>query len=345
MKLEKRGNGWYYIRYRWNRRRSLKTKDRALATQLFNQAKEDQKAGKIIELEKVSKIRLSEFRKEYIEGSNDLPKRSLDVSQGTIDNDKLAFQKFQDLVGDIPMRQVRRKQVDDFKERCLRLGLSVTYINILLRCLRAAFNTSLSVGYISENPFLKKRNQPPVFFRLDERLPRFLSIEELRALFETIKDPDFLFAVETYLYTGLRRAELVRLCVEDIDFSNNMIKVKHTKSHKDRSVPIPEEFRERFRKKVKIEVGRLFSRWSSPDTISRLFHEYAMSAGLSGVRLHDLRHTYATYLRMAGVDLDTIQKFLGHADLKTTQIYAKVVDDQLKSEANKLRFNLGGSGK
>lgn len=340
MKLLKRKNGFYYIYYRRGYLKSLKTKDKIEATRIFNLEKEEIRAGKIIELEKISRIPLSEFIKEYKEGSNLLPMRSLSVSPDTLDNDDLAFKKFIDICGDLHLRQVKRKQIDDFKSMCLQLGHKETYINILLRSLRAAFNTALSAGYISENPFIKKKGLPSILFHLDDILPRFLSLNEISSFFKVITDKDFLFAVQMYLYTGLRRAELIRLQYQDIDLENGFITVRKTKSKKDRTVPVPEEFQQTLRDRIKSDIGPLFPRWRSPDTMSRLFNTYIKKAGIKA-RLHDLRHSFGTHLRMAGVQLDVIQKLMGHTDIKTTQIYAKIVDETLKQEANKLRFNIG----
>jgi integrase len=340
MKLKKRGNGFYYIYYSRSNKKSLKTRDGNEANKLLTMEKELVRKGKVIELGKISHIKLSEFKKEYVEGNNDLSARELAVSAGTIDIDKLAFSKFIDICGDMPMRLVKRKHIDDFRLRCLQIKNRETYINILLRSLRAAFNTALSVKYISENPFIKKKGHPPILFRLNEALPRFLSMDEIKALFEQITDPDFLFAIQMYLYTGLRRSELLRLNAQDIDLENQMIKVRRTKSKKDRTVPIPDELKEIIMARPKMDIGPLFPRWTSPDTMSRLFHEYTRAAGIKA-RLHDLRHSYGTYLRIAGVQLDEIQELMGHADIKTTQIYAKVVNATLKEAANKLKFNFG----
>ena len=341
MKLKKRENGFYYIYYNRDHRKSLKTQNGDEATKLFNAEKKLIREGKVIEFEKVSRSKLSEFKTDYFKGADNLPNRELRVSPGTIEIDELAFKKFIEVIGDIPLRIVKRKHIEDFKAHCLRQNLTMTYINILLRSLRTAFNVALRAGYITENYFNRKKDDSPILFKLDDLIPRFFSLDELKALFDKITDPEFLFAVEIYLNHGIRRAELVRLQAQDIDFNNGFIKV-FGKGRKERNVPIPEGYLETFKQKLKVEVGRIFPQWTSADTFSRLFHKYAKAAGIKG-RLHDLRHSYATYLRMSGAGLDEIQKLLGHADIKTTQIYAKVVNEQLKQAANKLKFNFGGN--
>lgn len=60
-------------------------------------------------------------------------------------------------------------------------------------------------------------------------------------------------------------------------------------------------------------------------------------AGIEGA-LHTLRHAYASHLVMAGVDLPTVQKLLGHANITTTMIYAHVAQDHVKAQVEKLRY-------
>lgn len=340
MKLIKRGNGYYYIYYDRLNKKGLKTKDNIEANKLFNLEKELVLHGKVIELEKVKSIKMSQFKEDY------LKTREIDVKPETKDNDELSFRKFIDMVGDIYLRQADRQKIDEFKAKCLKLGLSKSYINIMLRCLRAAFNIALDLGYISDNTFLKKRAKPSVLFKIDEELPRFLYENQITALYEAIDDDDFALAVTIFLYTGLRRSELVRLNVTDIDLINNKIYVRCTKGKKDEAIQICDELRVIMREKIKYEVGPIFPRWRNPDTFSRLFKKYARKAGLGDKKLHDLRHTFGSYLALNDVDIEVIKKLMRHKDIKTTEIYVKLRDDTLRSAVNKLKFatNLKSDG-
>jgi len=345
MKLIRRDNGYYYIYFSRIYIRSLKTRDKLEAVNLFNLEKNKIRNNKITALDKISRIKLSEFIIEYIEGTDDLPKRTLSKAQGTIDNDNLAFKKFIEICGNQPMRLIKRKQIDNFKSRCLNLSLSPTYVNILLRSLRSAFNSALSIGYISENPFITKKHQDAVMFKTDKKLPRYLTMDEITSLLNVIDNPDFKIAVQIYLYTGMRRAELVRLKAQDIDLKNNIIRVCHTKSKRDREVNISEDLKKILVENFKIDIGPLFPQWTSPDTMSRLFTKYARKSGIYNKQtkktsLHSLRHSFATYLHSAGEQLDVIQQLMGHADIKTTQIYTEVVNKIRQQAVNKLKFNI-----
>ena len=89
--------------------------------------------------------------------------------------------------------------------------------------------------------------------------------------------------------------------------------------------------------RIRKDIGRIFPDWH-PDTVSHWFQETAKDAGISNHRLHDLRHTCATYLLKNGVPLDVVQWVMGHANISTTQIYAKVLDEILQAEMRKLKF-------
>jgi len=167
MKLKQRSNGYYYLYFDRLNKKSLKTKDRDEATRLFILEKELIRRGKIVELDRTRYIKVSELKTEY------LLTRDLNVTSGTKDNDELALQKWIDVCGDGSARKVDRSNVDEFKSKLLHLDCSKVYINILLRSLRAAFYWAKDKEYISDNPFGKKRGQPPVLFKLDDEIPRF----------------------------------------------------------------------------------------------------------------------------------------------------------------------------
>lgn len=336
MKLVRRANGFYYIYFDRIHKKSLKTKDKNEATRLFNFEKELIRQGKVIDLDKTKYIKVSEYKTEY------LSTRDLNVVPETKDNDEYAFRNWLDVIGDCSLRKVDRRMVDEFRTKGLKMW-SKTYINILLRSLRAAFYAAKDKGYISDNPFGKKRGQPPVLFKLDDEIPRFFFEEEIEALGDKIDDPDFHLAFELYLYHGMRRAELAKLMIQDVDFKNNVIYLRKTKGKKDRVIPIHDDMRDKLEayiKSLRNDIGPLFPRWRSPDTYSRLFKKYARNAGLrDDVKLKGTRHSCATYLlRAAGADLKRVKELLGHRDIRTTEIYAKVDVETLRESVNKLKF-------
>ncbi len=89
------------------------------------------------------------------------------------------------------------------------------------------------------------------------------------------------------------------------------------------------------------DIGPLFPWWSHPDTITHRYQIYRDKAGLDK-RLYDLRHTFGSFLSMAGTDIVKIKELMGHANIKTTEIYAKVNLKSLRGDVNKLKMPEGG---
>ena len=74
----------------------------------------------------------------------------------------------------------------------------------------------------------------------------------------------------------------------------------------------------------------------TPEGVSMAFHRVCIDLGISDIRLHDLRHTFATWLRQNGTDLDIIASQLGHRDLRMTKRYALIASAQVKKAVSGL---------
>ena len=157
-----------------------------------------------------------------------------------------------------------------------------------------------------------------------------------------------------YLHTGLRRSELLGLKWEDIDFEENTLHVqravvqtkgkivvdKPKSATSDRIVPFSADFG-KYLKKFQSDNEYVMGNDGimSPATYSKHFHDFMkkMSAatGVPELTPHELRHTYGTLRREEGVDIYTIQKVMGHADISiTASIYVHNDIDVLKKQLN-----------
>lgn len=146
-----------------------------------------------------------------------------------------------------------------------------------------------------------------------------------------------LFAL--FLYGGLRISEAVSLRPEDVKFGENLVEVLHAKGRKQRAVPLPDDAMAILRWYVEHRRhpeapwlltnhrGGALSRSSGYFIVKRFVKALGLDPAISP---HKLRHTCATLLLEAGVDLRFIQEFLGHADISTTQIYAHVTAAKLR---------------
>src|ERR1039457_6015595 len=186
------------------------------------------------------------------------------------------------------------------------------------------------------------------FPKVARRLPIVLSQEEVGRLIDSASNLLHRTMPLTLYSTGIRRAELCRLQVCDIDSQRKLIHIRAGKGDRDRDVPLSPKL---------LETLREYWRWMKPKTY--LFpgtvnnwradvpisdkipwhacREAAQRAGITKhVSPHTLRHSWATHLHQAGADLRTIQVLLGHAKLEHTIVYLHLSQKHLTAVANPL---------
>jgi len=140
-------------------------------------------------------------------------------------------------------------------------------------------------------------------------------------------------------YTGMRRAELIALDTDDIDFEYDIIHIRQGKGNKPRDIPLPPQVRtdlQAYMRKYVPEPGPLFrgnsghSRWN-PRKLYSAFRRHVTHCGLGkDVTPHILRHTCATRLFWAGIDPRTVQELLGHERLESTMIYVHTTMERMR---------------
>jgi integrase/recombinase XerD len=233
-------------------------------------------------------------------------------------------------------RHIREYQAELFQKR----KLSPNTVAQRLAALRFFYTKTLKkVWSIEQTPYPKKTLH----------MPTILSQEEVARLIDAAR-PLFHRTLLMALYaTGLRRAELARLKVSDVDSKRMVIHVRGGKGRKDRDVMLSpkllEALREHWHGLQRKPSAWLFpgNRWHTGDTpidtkvVWNACKEAAQRAGLQkDVHPHTLRHCFATHLLEAGADLRTIQILLGHRDLKETTIYLHLSQRHLHATASPL---------
>jgi integrase/recombinase XerD len=180
------------------------------------------------------------------------------------------------------------------------------------------------------------------------RLPIVLSPEEAMRLIDSARNLFHRAMLMTLYSCGLRRAELCRLKVSDIDSERMMIRIVQGKGNVDREVPLSPRL---------LETLRLYWRWMRPKTylfpgtekgwradkpIGTKMVYAAVRFAAARARLdkrvtpHTLRHSYATHQLEAGVELKTLQVLLGHEDLATTSLYLHLSKKHLQAVSTPL---------
>lgn len=226
----------------------------------------------------------------------------------------------------------------------VRKGAKAYTINFEIVALRTIFNLAMKWKYLDSNPAspVKKLKTD------DSKQRRFLSESECRRLLDhSEKEDSPVFAL--FLNTGMRRSELVNLEWSDIDFKNGVIKIQRKPfwlpKSGEREIPMNETAEEILMKLPKRgnfvftdEKGQKLN----PDLLRKRLVDTAKNAKIENLtEIHALRHTFASQLITNGVDLPSVQKLMGHADIQTTMIYTHQTTDHLKNAISKLNIGSG----
>ncbi|MGC3961297.1 MAG: tyrosine recombinase XerC [Verrucomicrobiota bacterium] len=250
-------------------------------------------------------------------------------------------------------------QRDDFRAYLRFLGrqnLGRAAIALRFSALRTFYKFLIRHGSVESSP-IKNLSLP----KQPKRLPQFLTVKQMEDLLvaplEGLKSSKQRSAgrpvsvaacyrdvaiLETIYSCGLRISEMVGLCVEDIDWAEQIVRVRG-KGKKERLLPIS--------KTALLAIGHYWTHLSdkpsgtmhvfqsetkqrspmNPTMLQRRLKTYLVRAGLDpSITPHKLRHSYATHLLDNGADLRSVQELLGHAHLVTTQVYTHVSTERLK---------------
>jgi len=205
--------------------------------------------------------------------------------------------------------------------------------------LRAALKQAVKDGILPTNP-----SEGVEAFKQGEPEREFLTLEELQAAVkEECEIPQLKTAFIFSCLTGLRWSDIQKLLWSEIQHSESMgyyIRFRQKKTKGAETLPISDQavglLGERQEPTERVFKGLKYSAWHNLK-----LQQWMMRAGISKtITFHCARHTYATLQLSAGTDIYTVSKLLGHRELKTTQIYAKIIDDKKKEAANKIQLDL-----
>lgn len=219
--------------------------------------------------------------------------------------------------------QAGAEEIRRFQVELLAKEPSWSQFNQIVSGLRFFFGTTLArPGMVEMLPYGKR----------PKRLPTVLSMEEVTQLLAAAKPGRERVLMQTAYACGLRISELLHLQVTDIDSARMVVNVRQGKGAKDRQVPLSArllgELRQwwcRHRTKPWLFPGMFGPSRQRPmnaTSVQRMVKQVVTRAQLrKAASMHTLRHSYATHLLEAGVDVVTLQKLLGHNSLSTTARY------------------------
>lgn len=269
-------------------------------------------------------ILFEEFAKMYLDHIRGYKKSA--------SRDALSIKRLTKKFGGERLNGIHQFLVDAYKvER--RKEVSAASVNRELACLKHMFNMAINWGYAETNPVRGVK-----FFKENNQRLRYLSQEEARALIEACA-PHLKPIVIVALNTGMRRGEIFDLKWKNVDFRNRLIRVIETKNNESRIIPMNDAVYEVLKEQKKTSKTELVfaNKWGKRyDTIKTGFQSELKRAGIRDFRFHDLRHTFASNLVMAGEDLVTVKELLGHKSIQMTMRYSHLSQKHKMDAVKKL---------
>ncbi|RUT78989.1 tyrosine-type recombinase/integrase [Ancylomarina longa] len=170
--------------------------------------------------------------------------------------------------------------------------------------------------------------------RREKKIPQVLSPQQVLSLLSSISNVKHYALVSLAYATGMRRNEVLQLCIKDIDSARNMIIVNRGKGNKQRQIPINNsliktlrEYYKQYRPLKFLFEGYRVGLSYSATSFCRILQRACKKAKINKrVTPHTLRHSFATHMLERGLNLKQLQLILGHNAMKTTSIYLHVAD-------------------
>ena len=263
-------------------------------------------------------------------------------SENTIESYKRDLDKFLEYNKNTSIDNISNEDLKKYIKYLNDNGLNEKSIARNISSLKSFYKFLVISKYISSNT-----SDSLYLPKIKKSLPSTLTEEEVLSLLDIELIDNFSYrnkAMLELLYaTGLRVSELINLKLQDVDFSQDIIRT-FGKGSKERVIPIGDyakeylekyiyEYRSSMLKKENNEYiflnnhGKQMTRQGFFKIIKKMAKEKGIQKELSP---HTLRHSFASHLLKYGADLRTIQELLGHSDISTTQIYTHITNEELK---------------
>jgi integrase len=332
MGIYKKGENYYIDYYvEGRRKRENVGKSRKLAETVLAKRKVQVIEGKFLDIERKEKILFKDMAEMFLENYSKVNKKSWN-------RDALSIRKLNVSFADKYIYEINNLNIDEYKKKRLESGDTVATINRELACLKTILHKAVEWkklgGQLPKIQLFKENNQRV----------RHLEEKEVQTLLEVSPEP-LRSIIIIALYTGMRRAEIAGLRWQDIDKKEKLLTLWDTKNKDKRHIPLNNTVIETLLKASSDETNKFVfagkggNSHISSHYISHSFKKAVKEAGISDFRFHDLRHTFASWLVMKGIDLKTVQELLGHKDFKMTLRYSHLSPEHKKLAVEILEKN------
>ena len=313
----KRGN-IYWIRYagidgRIVRESSGSEKFKK-AENLLIKRKQDIREGKMPEIKVIKNHTFKELAAEY---------RKWAERQRSYNSKKFFISHLENKFGLLPLRRFNTMMIEQFQTEEIQNKKKPATVNRYVATLSHMFTKAVEWDMVEEET-LKRIRKAKLLPENNRRL-RYLSKDESQKLVKAC-EIHLKPIVTTALNTGMRRGEILSLKWDQVDLKNGFILLDVTKNGERREVPINATVKDALHGLIRrLDIPYVFydPRSGKPFLdVKRSFHSACKKAKINNFHFHDLRHTFASHLVMAGVDLTTVKELLGHKTLTMTLRYA-----------------------
>jgi len=265
-------------------------------------------------------------------------------------DDELYTLRIKDVFGHKRLNQITRQQIQSFHTNLLAQGLAPATCDHHIKLMKHAFNLAIDWGLLTEkNPAARI----PLFNR-DNKVEHYLDetqLETLLTVLRTDENRNVCLIALFLLSTGARLNEALQAKWDQVDRQTRVwrIPASNSKSKRIRSVPLNDSALEILGQlDTEGKFDHLFVNHQSGaayTTIHKVWGRLRKKAGLTHLRIHDLRHQYASFLVNSGRTLYEVQSILGHSDAKVTQRYAHLSSKSLQEAANSASVIINGGSK
>ena len=262
--------------------------------------------------------------------------------KGSLDNWEISYKHFKDFIGSdkLPFRRIDKKLCEEYKEYLCNVKktdgepLASSSISSYYSKFRATLNKAVKQRYLSFNP--ANEVETP---RVKTPKREHLTVEELKKVSKVeCRYPVLKHAFMFACLTGLRWSDVQKLTWSEIEQNTDGWRVVFHQKKTDglQYVEIPDNAKQYVGEPNDPEA-RVFKGLKYSSYMNVALQRWMMDAGITkNITFHCARHTYAILQLQHGADIYTVSKLLGHANLKTTQIYADIVDQKRKEAVNRL---------
>ena len=306
---------------------NLKMEARANFDRWVIELKEQIRTGKPVRREEEPIIKNSTF--------SELADKYLEFTDGRLKSHnrlKSFIKKLMKTFGNIRLDDFNLILIENMQSEIMKNNLSVAYANRLTAILKRMFTKALDWEMISEETLKKIRAVKLI--KGEVRRLRYLSEDEAQRLIDNC-DNNLKSIVITALNTGMRKSEILKLTWDRVDLKNRLILLDKTKNGERREIPINSILYNAFSEIVRnLKTDYVFY---NPKTlkpyyeIKKSFAAALKKAHILDFRFHDLRHTFASWLVMGGIDLTTVKELLGHKDVKMTLRYSHLAASHISN--------------